>query len=70
EAVWRPRERDAIFQGYWNRPDATVEAWRNLWFHSGDAGYVDDDGYFVFVDRMKDTIRRRGENISSFEVEE
>lgn len=70
EAVWRPKYRDAIFQGYWNRPEATIEAWRNLWFHSGDAGYVDDEGYFVFVDRLKDTIRRRGENISSFGVEE
>ena len=69
EAVWRPREPDAIFQGYWNRPDATVEAWRNLWFHSGDAGLIDDEGYFVFKDRIKDSIRRRGENVSSFAVE-
>jgi crotonobetaine/carnitine-CoA ligase len=70
EAVWRPKYRDSIFQGYWNRPEETIEAWRNLWFHSGDAGYVDREGYFVFVDRMKDTIRRRGENIASFGVEE
>ena len=69
EAVWRPREPFAIFQGYWNLPQATVDAWRNLWFHSGDAGLVDEEGYFVFKDRMKDSIRRRGENISSFEVE-
>lgn len=70
EAVWRPKEPYAIFQGYWNRPDATVEAWRNLWFHSGDAGLVDDEGYFTFKDRIKDVIRRRGENIASFSVEE
>ena len=69
EAVWRPREPFAIFQGYWNLPQATVDAWRNLWFHSGDAGLVDEEGYFVFKDRIKDSIRRRGENISSFEVE-
>ena len=69
EAVWRPKEPFAIFQGYWNRPRATVDAWRNLWFHSGDAGFVDEDGYFTFKDRIKDSIRRRGENISSFAVE-
>jgi crotonobetaine/carnitine-CoA ligase len=69
EALWRPRAPYAIFQGYWNRPDATLEAFRNLWFHSGDAGCLDADGYFVFKDRIKDAIRRRGENISSFEVE-
>jgi crotonobetaine/carnitine-CoA ligase len=70
EAVWRPNFPDAIFQGYWNRPDATVEAWRSLWFHSGDAGYLDDEGFFVLSDRIKDSIRRRGENISSMFVEE
>lgn len=70
EAVWRPRYPDAMFQGYLNRPDATVETWRQLWFHSGDAGILDEDGYFTFVDRIKDSIRRRGENISTFFVEE
>jgi crotonobetaine/carnitine-CoA ligase len=50
-------------------PEKTVEAWRNLWFHSGDRVVVDDDGVFRFLDRIKDAIRRRGENISSFEVE-
>jgi carnitine-CoA ligase len=55
--------------GYYNQPDATVEAWRNGWFHTGDAFRRDEDGWYYFVDRMKDTIRRRGENISSFEVE-
>ena len=70
EAVWRPRYPYSIFQGYWNNPEATVAAWRNLWFHSGDAGKLDEDGNFIFVDRIKDSIRRRGENISSFSVEE
>jgi crotonobetaine/carnitine-CoA ligase len=55
--------------GYWQNPAKTVEAWRNLWFHTGDAFRTDDAGNFYFVDRLKDTIRRRGENISSFEVE-
>src|SRR5260221_14301886 len=48
----------------------TVEAWRNLWFHTGARVVRDADGYFKFVDRMKDAIRRRGENISSFEAEQ
>lgn len=69
EIVVRPREAEAIFRGYWNRPDATLGAFRNLWFHSGDEGYLDEDGYLVYTDRLKDSIRRRGENISSFEVE-
>jgi crotonobetaine/carnitine-CoA ligase len=47
-----------------------VEAWRNLWFHTGDRVIRDDSGYFRFVDRLKDAIRRRGENISSYEVEQ
>ena len=67
--VWRPKEPFAFFQGYWNLPQATLDASRNLWFHSGDAALIDEDGFFVFKDRIKDTIRRRGENISSFEVE-
>ena len=55
--------------GYWDLPDKTAEAWRNGWFHTGDAFRQDDDGNFYFVDRQKDALRRRGENISSFEVE-
>ena len=55
--------------GYYKQPDATAKAWRNGWFHTGDCFRVDADGYYYFVDRMKDAIRRRGENISSFEVE-
>jgi crotonobetaine/carnitine-CoA ligase len=55
--------------GYYKNPEATAKGWRNGWFHTGDAFRKDGDGYFYFVDRMKDAIRRRGENISSFEVE-
>ena len=50
-------------------PEKTAEAWRNGWFHTGDGFKEDDDGWLYFVDRMKDAMRRRGENISSFEVE-
>ena len=59
----------ALNSGYFKSPEATVLAWRNGWFHTGDAFRRDADGNFFFVDRMKDAIRRRGENISSFEVE-
>ncbi len=55
--------------GYYKNPEATAAAWRNGWFHTGDAFRADADGNYYFVDRMKDAIRRRGENISSFEVE-
>lgn len=59
----------AMNSGYLNNPAATASAWRNGWFHTGDAFRVDEQGNYFFVDRMKDAIRRRGENISSFEVE-
>jgi crotonobetaine/carnitine-CoA ligase len=55
--------------GYWRNSEKTAEAWRNQWLHTGDAFRRDEDGNFYFVDRLKDAIRRRGENISSFEVE-
>lgn len=69
QIVIRPKRPNIIFSGYDRRPAATVEAWRNLWFHTGDRGRMDEDGFVFFVDRMKDSIRRRGENISSWEVE-
>lgn len=69
EIIARPNRPNIMFQGYWNRPTDTVKAWRNLWFHTGDIGRVDEEGYFYFVDRKKDYIRRRGENISTFEME-
>jgi crotonobetaine/carnitine-CoA ligase len=59
----------AITPDYLNMPEATARAWRNGWFHTGDAFRRDADGEYYFVDRLKDTIRRRGENISSVEVE-
>lgn len=58
-----------LMQGYFGMPDATVKAWRNLWFHTGDLVYRDDEGYFHFVDRLGDRIRRRAENVSSYEIE-
>jgi crotonobetaine/carnitine-CoA ligase len=69
EIVCRPNRPNLMFAGYWNRPDATAEATRNLWFHTGDLGRLDDENYLYFVDRKKDSLRRRGENISSFEME-
>lgn len=65
----RPRLPDIIMREYWGRPEATIEAFRNLWFHTGDRARRDEDGFFYYVDRLKDSIRRRGENVSSFEVE-
>jgi len=59
----------SLCSGYNNDAAATARAWANGWFHTGDAFRRDEDGYFYFVDRVKDAIRRRGENISSFEVE-
>jgi carnitine-CoA ligase len=58
-----------MFDGYAGDAAATAAAWRELWFHTGDRGVLDADGFLTFLDRMKDTIRRRGENVSSWEVE-
>ena len=70
ELVLRADDPFAFASGYFNMAEATVTAWRNLWFHTGDRVLREADGHFRFLDRMKDTIRRRGENISSFEVEQ
>jgi carnitine-CoA ligase len=70
ELLLRAREPFAFATGYFGRPAETVKAWRNLWFHTGDRVVRDSDGWFRFVDRSKDAIRRRGENVSSFEVEQ
>jgi carnitine-CoA ligase len=70
EIVCRPRRPHTMFEGYDGRPEATLEQMRNLWFHTGDLGRFDADGNFTYVDRKKDAMRRRGENISSFEVEQ
>jgi crotonobetaine/carnitine-CoA ligase len=69
ELIVRSDRPWTMMTGYNRMPDATASAWRNGWLHTGDAFRRDDDGNFVFVDRLKDAIRRRGENISSFEVE-
>lgn len=69
EMIIRTDRTWAMNSGYYKMPEATARAWRNGWFHTGDAFRQDAEGYFYFVDRMKDAIRRRGENISSFEVE-
>ncbi|MDQ3671557.1 MAG: ATP-dependent acyl-CoA ligase [Actinomycetota bacterium] len=70
ELLLRHREPWAFACGYDGLPEATAAAWRNLWFHTGDRVVRDPDGSFRFVDRLKDVIRRRGENISSYEVEQ
>ena len=69
ELIVRTDRPWAMNHGYYKNPEATAKAWRNGWFHTGDAFRVDGDGNYFFVDRFKDSIRRRGENVSSFEVE-
>jgi crotonobetaine/carnitine-CoA ligase len=70
EIACRPLEPHVMFEGYYENPAATMRMWRNLWFHTGDLGRSDENGFVTFVDRKKDYLRRRGENISSFEVEQ
>ena len=69
ELVVRPRQPFVITSGYYGMPEATARAFRNLWFHTGDRAWRDDEGYFYFLDRIADAIRRRGENISAFDIE-
>jgi len=69
DIVVRPRTSSAMFDGYWRNPEATVRAWRGLWHHTGDYGRRDPDGFLHFIDRRDDCVRRRGENVSSLEVE-
>jgi crotonobetaine/carnitine-CoA ligase len=69
ELLLRPSKPYSMFLEYYKMPDSTVAAWRNLWFHTGDYLSRDDDGFLYFVDRKHDALRRRGENISSIEVE-
>ena len=70
EIVVRPKVPFCFNQGYFRMTEKTVEAWRNLWYHTGDAGYFDTQDRLYFADRIKDRIRRRGENISSYEIEQ
>jgi carnitine-CoA ligase len=69
EIVCRPTGPNLMFAGYWRRPEETVAVLRNLWFHTGDLGRLDEESFLYFLDRKKDYLRRRGENISSFEME-
>jgi crotonobetaine/carnitine-CoA ligase len=69
EICVRPREPLAMFSGYWGNPEATVATFRTLWHHTGDYGRAERDGFVVFVDRKKDAVRRRGENVSTMELE-
>jgi crotonobetaine/carnitine-CoA ligase len=69
EICIRPNVVHGMFDGYWNQPEQTALAWRNLWMHTGDLGQFDDDGNMIFVDRKKDYLRKGGENISSTEMD-
>jgi crotonobetaine/carnitine-CoA ligase len=69
EIVVRPRRPGVMFDGYWRRPEATVAAFRGLWHHTGDVGLLDAAGHLTFLDRGRDAMRRRGENVSSAELE-
>ncbi|WP_161600463.1 AMP-binding protein [Mycolicibacterium hodleri] len=69
EICVRPRAPFAIFNGYFNEPEKTIEAFRNLWYHTGDLARRDADGELFFADRKKDSLRHKGRNINSFEVE-
>lgn len=66
----RPRLPGMLFHSYLGKPEATVNAFRNLWFHTGDSALRGSDGVFYFVDRLGDRIRVRGENLSSFQFED
>lgn len=69
EIVVRPKRPYTMLLGYWNNPQATWDASCNFWFHTGDIGALDEDGYLYFRGRLKEIIRRGGENISPFEIE-
>jgi crotonobetaine/carnitine-CoA ligase len=69
EICVRPNEHGIVMHGYYKMGEATATATRDLWFHTGDRGHLDEDGYLFFSDRKKEAIRRRGENISAYEVE-
>ena len=70
EISLRPRTPGAIMEGYWGMPEQTLHAFRGLWLHTGDLGRKDEGGHLYFLSRQSDAIRRRGQNISSWEVEQ
>jgi crotonobetaine/carnitine-CoA ligase len=67
--IYRPKEPLMMTYGYWRKPEATAAACRNLWWHTGDLGKLDEDGFLFFEGRLSDSLRRRGENISAWELE-
>lgn len=69
EIVVRPTRPNTMMKWYHGRPEETVKAWQNLWYHTGDLGYKDEDGYLYFVDRKEYAIKKQEETISSFEIE-
>lgn len=69
EVCVRPRKPGVIFSGYFGMPEQTVEAFSNLWYHTGDLGRLDGDGELFFVDRKKDVMRYKGRNVASVDVE-
>jgi len=70
ELCFRPKIPSLLFDGYLGKPEATLKAFRQLWFHTGDVAYADEHGGYFFVDRLGDRLRRRGENFSSYVVED
>lgn len=70
ELCIRPKQPGLLLERYHAKPERTAEAMSNLWFHTGDAAYRDEDGHFYFVDRLGDVIRRRGENITSMQIQD
>lgn len=69
EIVVRPRRPGVMFDRYWGDPQKTLDAFEGLWYHTGDLGRFDEHGFLYYVDRKKDSMRRRGENVSAFELE-
>lgn len=69
QIVVRPNGPNVMFSGYWNKPHDTIETFRNQWHHTGDLGVVDANGYLTFCGRTMDVLRRRGENLSAYELE-
>ncbi len=70
EICIRPKRPSVMMMGYWNNDSATLRSIRNLWFHTGDMGHRDEDGFYYFRVRETDSIRRRGENVSAWEIEQ